>query len=243
MILFCIAWPNSDQMQHAERKSVTELDFMGGVLQLAASILVVFAFQEAGLARISNVWMTASFFAPLLVGCLCWILLFGWETIMPRYWSVTPLLPPQLMRRRVYSAGVLCTTTTGFVYFSVIYSLPIHFQVVYQKSALAAGIALVPMLGSAAVGSMLGGILSSGKKNNIFPVILTAAALMALGSGLLSTCSSLALQAKVYGFQVFIGLGFGLSISSITMLAILESNPADHGMSIKSRRVALSWLC
>ena len=203
---------------------------MGCVLQLAASILVVFAFQEAGLARSSNVWKTASFLAPLLVGCLCWILLVGWEGIVPRYWSVTPLLPPQLMRRRVYAAGVLCTITTGFVYFSVIYSLPIHFQIVYQKSALAAGIALLPMLGSAAIGSMLGGVLSGGKRNNIFPVNMAAVALMALGSGLLSTVSSLAVQTKVYGFQVLIGLGFGLSISSITMLAILESSSADHGM-------------
>ena len=134
------------------------------------------------------------------------------------------------MRRRVYSAGVLCTITTGFVYFSVIYSLPIHFQIVYQKSALAAGIALLPMLGSAAIGSMLGGVLSGGKRNNIFPVNMAAVALMALGSGLLSTVSSLAVQTKVYGFQVLIGLGFGLSISSITMLAILESSSADHGM-------------
>lgn len=216
--------------RHAERKPILELDFIGCVLKLAASIQIVFAFQEAGLADSSSVWRSALFLAPLLVGCLCYILLFGWETTVPRIWSIAPLLPMKLVRRRVYAAGVLCTITSGFVYFFVIYSLPLHFQVVYQKSVLAAGIALLPMLGSAAFGSMLGGILS-GKKNRVLPVLITAAALMAIGSGLLSTVTSLTLQAKVYGFQVFIGLGFGLSISNITMLAILESSPTDHGMT------------
>jgi len=79
------------------------------------------------------------------------------------------------MRRRVYLAGVLCTITTGFAHFSDIYSLPIHFLVAYQKSALAAGIALLPMLGSAAIGSVIGGKLSGGRRNNNFLVTIVAA--------------------------------------------------------------------
>lgn len=215
-------------MKHAERRPLKELDIIGCVLLVAASVLVVFAFQEGGLQNSQNSWATAIFLASLLVGCLCWALLLIWEAYGSRLLAVAPLLPIRLLKRRVFTAAVFCTITTGFVYFVVIYTLPLHFQVVYEKSALTAGVALLPMLGSAAIGSALAGALNA-KKNNVFPTLVTASCFMAIGAGLLSTLKSLEVEAKVYGFQVFVGLGFGLTVSSVTMLAILESELADVG--------------
>lgn len=235
LILFALAWPSQLQMRHTERRSLREVDFIGAALLTAASVLVVFAFQEGGLGTSSNVWQTAIFLAPLLVGCVCWLLLFGWEAVIQKLIAMPPLLPLRLLSKRVYAAGTLCTIATGFVYFTVIYTLPLHFQVVYGKSALTAGISLLPMLGSAAVGSMLGGMLS-GKRNNTFPVLVVAGGLMAIGTGFLSTITSLKLESKVYGFQVLVGFGFGLTVSNVTLLAVLHSEPKDHGRSPKYRR-------
>jgi len=103
--------------------------------------------------------------------------------------------------------------------------------VVNEKSALIAGIGLLPMLGSAAIGSMLGGMLSA-KKNMIWQVLLVAACLMAIGTGLLSTLSvQLRTEPKAYGFQVFVGLGFGLTVSNVSMLAAIESELRDHAVA------------
>ena len=93
-----------------------------------------------------------------------------------------------------------------------------------------AGVGLLPMLGSAAIGSMLGGMIS-GKKNNIFPVLVTASGLMAIGCGFLSTITSVDTGKKVYGFQVLVGFGFGLTVSNVTMLAVLESERKDHAVA------------
>ena len=127
-------------------------------------------------------------------------------------------------------AGVLATMLTGFPYFVVIYSLPLYFQVVNGKSALLAGIGLLPLLGSAAVASMVGGIIN-GKKNRVFETLMVGACLMLIGTACLSTLSNtLEPEPKVYGFQVFVGLGFGLTVSTVSLLAAVECEIRDHGM-------------
>lgn len=231
IVLFCVAWPRPNQLQHAERRHFREMDSVGCFLLVAASVLVVFSFQVGGLR--GSAWGTALFLAPLLVGCLCWVLFFGWEFAVLRFWhqTVAPIFPPRLLQRRVYTAAVLATLPTGFVYFVVIYSLPIHFQIVNGKSALGAGIGLLPMLGSAAIGSMLGGMLSA-KKNRIYQVLVVAACLMVIGAGLLSTLTAkLGTEPSGYGFQVLVGLGFGLTVSSVSMLAATESEIRDHAVA------------
>lgn len=115
---------------------------------------------------------------------------------------------------------------SGFVNFIAIYSLPLHFQIVNGTGTLMAGVALLPLLVSAAIGSLLGGLTT----NHTFPALAAASSLMALGTGLLSTLSNHSgVQPKTYGFEVLLGLGVGLSISSSTLVAATETEPADRG--------------
>ena len=218
-------------MHHAERRPLRELDIVGSALLIAASVLVVFSLQEGGLN--ANAWGTALFIAPLLIGCLCWILLFGWEVTVAHFWegTVAAIFPLRLLKRRVYMAGVLSATMMGFPFFLIIYSFPIRFQVVNEMSALSAGIGLLPMLGSTAIGSMLGGLIS-GKKNRTFETLIVATCLMTLGAGLLSTLSpTLTAEPKIYGLQVLTGLGFGLTVSTVSMLAAFECDIRDHSVA------------
>ncbi|MCJ1290434.1 hypothetical protein MMC34_001972 [Xylographa carneopallida] len=206
LVLFCIAWPKANQIHHAERRPYRELDLVGFVLLIAASVLVVFSFQEGGLGV--NAWGSALFIAPLLTGCVCWALLFGWEAIVARRWerSIAAIFPLRLMKRRVYMAGVLCTLLSGFPYFVVIYSLPLRLQVVNEKSALLAGIGLLPMLAG------------------------RSACLMLIGTSLLSTLSNtLVVEPKTYG--VFVGLGFGLTVSTVSILGTAESELRDNAVA------------
>lgn len=203
------------------RRSWKQLDFPGSFLLIAASVLVVFAFQEAGLRP--NSWGKALFLAPLLVGCFCWCALFGWELFASNY-SFSVILPPHLLKRRIYTSTVVVTVLTGFVNFIAIYSLPLHFQVVNGTSSLIAGVALLPLLVSAAIGSMLGGFTA----NYPFPALATANSMIALGAGLLSTLTQHhGVQAKTYGFEVPLGFGMGLSISASTLLAATQFDAGD----------------
>ncbi|RDW58158.1 MFS multidrug transporter-like protein [Coleophoma cylindrospora] len=226
LILFCIAWPKADQIRHAERRPLKDLDIISSILLIAASVLVVFALQEGGIT--SNSWGTPLFLVPIIIGIICWISLFGWEYLAHKHWTrLLTMFPFRVMRNRVYSAAAMSTLLTGFSYFVVIYSLPLRFQVVNQKSALDAGVGILPMLGSTAVGSMVGGRLS-GNKNRTFQTLFAGSCLMLLGIGLLTTLENTdKVQAKTYGFLVFVGLGFGLTVSTTSLLSAVECELED----------------
>lgn len=226
MVLFLLTWPGKGMIQHPERRSGKKLDFLGSLLLIAASVLVVFAFQEGGLKP--NSWPTALFLAPLLIGIFCWCILFAWETFASHRGFVSTILPPRLLRRRVYISAVMVTMASGYINFTAVYSLPLHFQIVNGTSPLTAGVSLLPLLGSVAVGSMLGGFTL----NHTFPALASASSFMALGTGLLSTLTLADhVQTRTYGFEVLLGLGVGLSISSSTLVAATDSEKADHAIA------------
>lgn len=225
VVLFLLTWPTQSMMQQPVRRSWRQLDFLGAFLLIAASVLVVFAFQQAGLRPKS--WDTVLFLAPLLVGCLCWCILFAWE-LFASHNSIFTILPPRLLKRRVYTSTVIITILTGFVNFNAIYGLPLHFQIVNGSTPLMAGVSLLPLLVSAAIGSMLGGLTVI----HSFAALLVASGSMALGTGLLSTLSDHhSIQARTYGFEVPLGLGVGLSISISTLLAALQCESQDMAIA------------
>ena len=242
--MFFLAWPGADQMRHPERKKLKQLDVIGSFLLIAASVLVVFAFQESG--SHPSFWGTAMFIAPLATGAVCWLLLVGWEVTVGVFMkeTVSPLFPKSLLTRRIYCAGALSAVITGFPYYVVIYNVPLHLQIVNGKSSLMAGLGLLPLLVSTATGSMLAGAVSS-KKDLSFYTLTIGSCLLTLGTGLLSAISSdSAIDPKIYGFEVFVGLGFGLCVSTSSILAAIQCEIKDHGKKLHPlQAVVLSSPC
>jgi hypothetical protein len=192
-------------------------------------VLVIFAFQQAGV--LGDSFGKAIFIAPVVAGALCAIGLVAWEVLIAKKWPDTmdALFPSALFTRRVYLSGALTTLFTGFPYFIVIYNIPLHLQIINGKSPLVAGIGLLPLLASTAVGSMLGGVASA-RRNNTFYTLSIGAAILTLGVGLLSMASGgHAVDPKIYGFEVLIGLGFGMTVSTASILAATECDLKDHG--------------
>ncbi|PMD64418.1 MFS multidrug transporter-like protein [Hyaloscypha bicolor E] len=228
LILFIIAWPKPNQLCPARRRPLKELDTIGAILIIAASVLIVFSFQEAGLK--TNAWKQAIFIVPLAIGCLCAAALVGWEYFVAHSWEgkLATMFPLRLMESRVYMGCVATALLGGFPYFVVIYALPLRLQVVNEKSALLAGVSLLPMLGSVAIASALGGGIHR-KRERIFGTLLAGSLFMVIGSACLSTLkNTVAVPAKMYGFEVFIGLGFGLMVSTVSLGAMIEADTLDR---------------
>ncbi|KAK0629943.1 major facilitator superfamily transporter [Bombardia bombarda] len=227
-ILFLLTWPDKKYLPSIEMRKWKEVDFLGSFLLIAAAVLIVFPFQNTSTE--TGEWGEAIFQAPLLLGIFCLVCLLVWQWYLERRWpgKMAAALPLVLLRNRVYMSVVLCTICTGFPYMLSIYMIPNRFQVVNGRNALDAGIMLLPMLGGTAVGSAAGGFIN-GKKNRFFETLLASCALMLLGCALEITSTSTAeLEPRVLGFLVFIGLGFGLSASSSTILAGVESPIREH---------------
>lgn len=138
------------------------------------------------------------------------------------------MFPLRLMRSRVYMGCVATALLGGFPYFVVIYALPLRLQVVNERSALLAGVSLLPMLGSVAIASALGGYIHR-KRERIFGTLLAGSLFMVIGSACLSTLeNAVAVPAKMYGFEVFMGLGFGLMVSTVSLGAMIEADTLDR---------------
>ncbi|CZT12847.1 related to multidrug transporter [Rhynchosporium agropyri] len=228
LVVFMIAWPSSDRMTTVHLRPLKELDFFGAIIVIAASVLLVFSFQQAGLN--ANSWSQAIFIAPFIIGILLWIVLFGWESLVAKKWegSIATMFPLRLLKRRVFMGHFITTLLAGFPYFMVIFALPLRLQVVNGKSQLVSGVALLPTLAAVAITSSIGGMMNS-KRDLIWPTLLAGSLFMVIGCACLSTLDNVPqIQAKMYGFQVFVGLGFGLMVSTVSMGASLECELRDR---------------
>lgn len=133
------------------------------------------------------------------------------------------------------------TLLTGFPYISLSIVIPERFQIVNGESVLMAGVHILPLLGACAVGSFLGGAISS-KRNNTSITLVVASCFQLLGVGLMILGSSVdSTPQSNYGFQALFGLGVGLSLSAATIMTNIiaseESGRAAAQGAIAQARV------
>ncbi|KAI1456625.1 major facilitator superfamily transporter [Annulohypoxylon moriforme] len=228
MLLFFLMWPRPQYLPNTERRAWKELDYLGSILLVGAAVLVVFPFQNIG--TMTDRWSQAVFVVPLVIGVVLWLTLFAWSIFIEKRWhnGIAAVLPMRLLRNPVYAAAVLNTLFMGFPYMLIIYAFPLRLQVVNDKESLLAGVMLLPLLGASAVGSVVSGAINGNGKRT-FELQVVASCFVVLGCGLLSTLSgSSTLEPKALGFLVFVGLGFGIIVSTATIVATTESSTGDH---------------
>ena len=110
------------------------------------------------------------------------------------------------------------TILAGFNYYIAIVNLPQRFQIVDGDSPVIAGVKLLPMMVSSALGSLVGGGINS-RRNLTSYVLVVSSAFQLLGYGLMTTIgNSSPTSHHHFGFQVFLGLGFGLAMPAVTII-------------------------
>ncbi|KAF5636657.1 multidrug resistance 3 [Fusarium sp. NRRL 52700] len=229
LVIFILTWPKPEYLPPQERRAWKELDFLGSLLVIAAAVLVVFSFQNAGTERSNDGWKTPIFIAPLISGLLACGLLIVWQIFIQHQWHdrFAPAFPINIFCNRIYSTAVTNTLLNGFPYLLLIYAIPLRFQVVSGKSALISGVMLLPMLGTAAIGSLLAGKINA-TKNYTFESLVLGSSVMTIGCGLLTSLAHEANDAKLLGYMTFCGLGFGVTVASSTMLSSVEVPIRDY---------------
>ncbi|KAL8732425.1 MAG: hypothetical protein Q9181_003971 [Wetmoreana brouardii] len=200
------------------KASVQRLDLMGSFLGLAASVLLVFALEQAG-SRYA--WNSAAIVTTLTLSGLLWVSFFGWEKLIGRGRIVQePIFPLRLMRSRLFNGMLLNACLTGFPFMAVIVNLPQRFQAVDGVSPTAAGTRLLPLLLCSPFASGLSGFLVTKVKVPPAYLVIIGSALQLLGVGLTSSLPSdrQSLLPAQYGYEVLMGFGFGLGLSTLLVL-------------------------
>lgn len=91
---------------------------------------------------------------------------------------------------------------------------------------------MLPLLLLSSLAAGVGGFLVQ-IKNISFQLLVVSACLQLLGLGLMSSLpSSGGVTDRQYGFQVILGVGFGLSLSTLPLIARLEVEKEDHAVAM-----------
>ncbi|KAL8667019.1 MAG: hypothetical protein Q9202_000941 [Teloschistes flavicans] len=234
MIVLLLPWRfphqgTSSNHQVFSKASMKRLDLMGSVLGLAASVLLVFALEQAG-SRYA--WQSAAIITTLTLSGLLWVSFIGWEKFIGRARIVQePIFPLRLLRSRLFSGMLLNACLTGFPFQAVIVNLPQRFQAVNGLSPTAAGIRLLPLLLCSPFASGLSGLLVTKAKVPPAYLLILGSALQLLGVGLTSSLPSTqqSIRPAQYGYEVLMGFGFGLGLSSLLVLVPMVVSKQDIG--------------
>lgn len=85
-----------------KKTTVARIDIVGMILLLASSVLLVFAFEEAG-TRYS--WNSPVIISTIVIAGVAGITSFVWETFVDKATSLQePVFPPSLLKDRLLSA-------------------------------------------------------------------------------------------------------------------------------------------
>ncbi|KAL8295667.1 hypothetical protein RB597_009236 [Gaeumannomyces tritici] len=208
------------------------IDFPGALLLLAASMMLVYAIQEAGSMKYH--WNSVPIAVNLTLSLLCCIAFWGWEAFLhARGGRVAPIFPMSLATHRVYVACLFVTVLVGFVFMPAVVMIPERSQILEGKNVMMAGVDLLPMLAAVAVGSFVAGPLSMQKNRTTFTLVL-GTSLITTGASLMTILESMAPESAIkamYGFEVVLGLGFGLCLASTTIMANLQARDADMAVA------------
>ncbi|KAF2093099.1 drug resistance transporter EmrB/QacA subfamily [Rhizodiscina lignyota] len=222
---------------HLRRKfskaALARIDVLGMFLLLASSILLVFALEEAG-SRYA--WKSAPIITSLLLAGILGVGFVCWELVLQRSsFKQEPVFPPRLLKGRLVAAMMLTAFFIGFPFVAIVVNIPQRAQAVNGRSPFGGGLVLLPLLLASPLATALSGILTSKFKVPPFYLIFCGSILQLVGVGL--TCSlpidtTSRIAPQQYGYQVIMGLGFGLGLSTILVIAPLLVEGSDLAVTM-----------
>jgi hypothetical protein len=117
----------------------------------------------------------------------------------------------------------------GFPFVVIVVSIPQRAQAVYGLSPSAAGLALLPLLLTSPLATALSGYLTSNLKVPPVYLIIGGAVFQVLGVGLMCEIGldETDMPKRQYAYEALMGLGFGMGLSTILVLARLVVEEKD----------------
>ncbi|KAK3307163.1 major facilitator superfamily transporter [Chaetomium strumarium] len=208
------------------------VDFFGAFSSLVASILLVFALEQAG---VEYPWNSAAIIVCFVLSGLFWIVFIGWERgISLRNTVCEPMFPWRLACNRFVMGLLLNAFLTGFPFMAAIINIPQRLQIVNGTTAVDAGIRMLPLLLCSPIATITSSVFCTKLKLPPLYALLVGCGLQTLGVGLFSSLDSsdLSVPPSQYGFQVIMGCGFGLNLSTVFMMVPLVVKQRDMAVTM-----------
>ena len=108
MMVIAVVWPRDFHAPNAASPPLRHLDFIGGLLMLLGSVLLVFMLFQ-GAAR-TYAWRSAAVIVTFTITGCSWLGLVAWEWALsrrPQIGGIVPHFPFRLMKDRVMLSGFM----------------------------------------------------------------------------------------------------------------------------------------
>jgi MFS family permease len=201
------------------KEKILQMDLPGTFTIMPAVICYILALQWGGQ---SKAWSSGP-----VVGCLVVfsviMILFG---VVEYFQGERAMISFRLMKDRTISVGLAYIFFLGASFFTLIYYLPIYFQVVSGVSASQSGVRNLPLILGCTISTILSGSLIS-VYGHFVPYMIAAPVLGTVGTGLIFSLGASSPSSQWIGYQALAGLGLGLGVQIPVISAQAVVEPSD----------------
>ncbi|KAK6348111.1 hypothetical protein TWF718_005926 [Orbilia javanica] len=229
------AIPDINQVKF-NRQMLSRIDFGGGFLSVAWSILLVYALQEGGA---EYPWSHSIILGTLISGIVGLFIFAGYEWYIARKSSVIePIFPMRLLKSPAFTYLILTTLCIGVPIYVAIIVIPQRYQIVNGVSPIRSGVLLLPMLVVSPVMALLPGLALKTYWRYVPYGLIVGGLFSVAGSAGLGTLGySEKIEAKAYGFLVLQGAGMGLVMPIGVMLVKFVCGPKDEAVALGAQNM------
>ncbi|KAJ5521002.1 Major facilitator superfamily domain general substrate transporter [Penicillium fimorum] len=201
------------------KAKLANLDCLGNILFLGMVISLLLALQSGGN---KYPWADAHVIAPFIVSGVL-LLAFIANEIKEKD---NAAIPPRIIKSRsIWGTSLFAFCISG-AFFVFSYYLPIWFQVVKGSSAIQSGLMNLPLILSSVILSVLTGLLVTyiGWYNQF---LLGCSVILTIGSGVMTLLGVHSGPNKWIGYQVIVGIGYGMGQHLPFVVASSNLAPTD----------------
>lgn len=222
--------PNVDARPQVSLANRTrELDYLGAILMIGASVSGVMAISFGG---VTYPWNSGKIIGLFCCSGVLFVLL-GVQQVLIIFTTVARrILPVEFFKSRTVLILFAMTAAGGTSIFLPIYMTPIYFQFTRGDGPLESGVRLLPFIMVMIVAVIANGAFLS-KFGYYMPWYLAGGILIVIGGALMLTVDALTSVSSIYGYTVLMGFGVGLfaqaSFSVAQAVVEPEMVPASVG--------------
>jgi EmrB/QacA subfamily drug resistance transporter len=202
--------------QHTGWAALRRIDFPGAVLSSGATICLLLGLTWGSDQTFD--WNSPQVISVLIAAGVLLIAFF----IAERF-AAEPLLPLDLFRNQVFSAGTGLAMMQGSVMLPLIIYLPLYLQVVLGQTATNSGAVITPLTVSIVIGASLSGFVIAMLKRYQMITILNAL-LLTFGMFLMTQMTATTSLLIAGRNMVIVGIGLG-AFFSVSTLAVQNALP------------------
>ncbi|HLZ22379.1 MAG TPA: MDR family MFS transporter [Ktedonobacterales bacterium] len=195
--------------------AVRRIDFAGAITASAATVCLLLGLTWGG--------QTYPWVSPQVIGTLG-----GGAALFVAFYLIErrakePILPLDLFRNRIFTAGAFLSLLVGVALFAVVIYLPLFIQGVLGQSATNSGVVITPLTLTMAIGSALVGQLIYKIGRYQFLSII-GAIIMTFGVFLMSQMNTTTGLGEVTRNMIVVGIGLGM-LQPVLTLAVQNAIP------------------